>query len=496
LLVVSVFLFTSCFGNRASAASVPAATADGFVRAHRLVSTRSVTAQAAFDDGLTLLYAFNPEQARVSFRSALEADPSLAIAWWGVAMSYGTNLNVSFDGAAQRHGRDAVVKARALATRASPVERALIEAAVARFVYDRDADADRSARAYRDAMYAAASDYPNDDDVQTLAAEAEMNVHPWSFFDPNGTPTAGTPGIISRLQTVLARDPEHIGANHYLIHALEESPHPEGALAAAQRLAADRVEPAAEHLIHMPAHDFMRVGMYHEAGVANARAIDAYHTYLASDPAGHADYFGHDCVFGVDAFMMSGEYARARALAASCNGGRGGLLAIVDLRFAHYDALASDEHAGAPSRRVCSPYTTDASTSQRRDSPRCAEIATTWASSPRTFSKPQSQRAAAIEVPKSRLFRGPPTCRTAKATPNRRNSGCRCSSRSARRNSAPAITRRPSDLSAARWRATATTLARCSASRERSNERAEPRTPAPPTSVTRSHGGRQTANSI
>jgi tetratricopeptide (TPR) repeat protein len=319
---------------------------DGFARAHRAVSTTSPTAQAAFDDGLTLLYAFNPEQACVSFRHALDADPHLAIAWWGVATSYGVNINTSFDPASQRLGRDAIAKALSLEGTASPAERALIDAAGKRFAFDRAAEEDRAAAAYRDAMYVAASDLPDDDDVQTLAAEAEMDVHPWSYFNRDGSATTGTAGIISRLQTVLARDPAHIGANHLLIHALEESPHPEGALAAAERLAADRFEPAAEHLIHMPAHTFMRVGMYHEAGDANARAVDAYRIYLASSPAGHADYFGHDCVFGVDAFTMSGEYARARALALACNDGRGGLLAVVDMRFGRYDALASDEHTG------------------------------------------------------------------------------------------------------------------------------------------------------
>jgi Tfp pilus assembly protein PilF len=329
------------------AALVAGPTADGYVRAHRPVSTSDAAAQAAFDDGLTLLYAFNPEQARVSFEQALAADPHLALAWWGVAMSHGVNINLAFEASAQRQGRDAIAKARALESYASPVERALIEAAAQRFAFVRDADADRSARAYRDAMYATASDYPNDDDVAVLAAEAEMDVHPWSYFDEDGTATAGTSGIVSRLETVLARTPAHIGAEHLIIHALEESKDQGPALDAARRLAADRFEPAAEHLTHMPSHTFMRVGLYHEAGLANARAVDSYHVYLANAPAGHADYLGHDCVFGVDAFMLSGEYARARALALACNDGAGGLLAAVDLRFARYDALAQDRDPGA-----------------------------------------------------------------------------------------------------------------------------------------------------
>jgi len=340
LLGVFALLSTLASTTTAFPAAAPATTP--YVRAHRIVSTQSTRAQAAFDDGLTLLYAFNPEQARRSFESAASADPNLAMAWWGVAMSYGVNINTPFESAQARHGHDAIAKARALQSGVPPPERALIAAATQRFAFDRPSDGDRAAAAYRDAMDAAATAYPDDDDVQTLAAEAEMDVHPWSYFNADGTATQGTQGIIARLQRVLARDPAHIGANHFLIHALEESPHPQDALAAANRLAADSFEPAAEHLAHMPAHAFMRVGKYQAAGEANVRALDLYRTYLAADPAGHADYFDHDCVFGVDAFMMSGDYQGARGVAAECARGGVGMLPIVELRFRRWDALATD----------------------------------------------------------------------------------------------------------------------------------------------------------
>lgn len=322
--------------------SAAAPASDAYVRAHRVVSTHSAQAQAAFDDGLTLLYAFNPEQARRSFENAASADPDLAMAWWGVAMSYGVNINTPFDSAQARHGHDAIAKARGLESDASASERALIAAATQRFAYDRPSDAERSADAYRDAMEAAATTHLDDDDVQTLAAEAAMDVHPWSYFNADGSATSGTPAIIARLQRVLARDPAHIGANHFLIHALEESPHPQDALAAATRLVADSFEPAAEHLAHMPSHAFMRVGQYEAAGEANERALGLYRTYLAGDPAGHADYFDHDCVFGVDAFMMSGDYEGARRIAGVCARGSVGMLPIVELRFRRWDALASN----------------------------------------------------------------------------------------------------------------------------------------------------------
>ena len=317
------------------------------VHAHRGVSTVNGDAQAAFDEGLTLLYAFNPEEARRAFERAVHADPALAIGWWGVAMSYGVNINTGFDAGAQQHGHEAIVKAQTLEAGTSAAERSLIEAAATRFKYQGANDGDRSARAYRDAMNAVAGIYPADDDVQVLAAEAEMDVHPWSFFNRDGTPVGNTLDTIARLQAVLARSPRHLGANHYIIHALEESPNPERALPAADYLASIPLEPAAEHLIHMPAHAYMRAGRYHDAGIANLHAIEAYHKYLANDPAGHADYFGHDCVFGVDAFLMSDEVARAHEMATLCARSGATMSSLIDLRFRRWDALTGDDSLGS-----------------------------------------------------------------------------------------------------------------------------------------------------
>ena len=316
-----------------------------FLRAHHLVSTEIADAQVAFDDGLTLLYAYNPEAARVAFEKAAAADPHLAIAWWGVAMSYGPNINTDFDTANAKRGHDAIERATKLQAGASPVEVALIDAADKRFAHFGPSDGDASAKIYRNAMNATAMQFPDDDDVQALTAEAGMDMRPWAYFKDDGTPQAGTQDIISRLQLVLARDPAHIGAEHFLIHAVEESKHPELALDAARRLAAGNFEPGAEHLIHMPAHTFERVGLYHEAGVANARAVDALLAYLAHQPgANHGAYLGHDCLFGVDAFMMSGEYERGHALAQTCeqNDGGKGLIRIVDYRFRRWNALSAD----------------------------------------------------------------------------------------------------------------------------------------------------------
>jgi len=350
LLAVLGFLFTLASSRSdiaAGAACGPAATVtvDGFERAHRCVSTSNAAAQAAFDDGLTLLYGFDPEEARRSFERAAREDPGLAIAWWGVANSYTPNINTSFDPADQRRGRDAIARAGLHRDAASPGERALIDATAKRFAYVGAKDEARSARGYRDAMFAAAKTFPEDDDVRALAAEAEMDVHPWAYFTPAGKATPGTADLIAHVRAVLERNPAHIGAEHFAIHAFEESAQPEDALDAARRLAARHFEPAAEHLTHMPAHAFMRVGAYHEAGEANARAVASYLAYYAGNPIGHNDYFGHDCAFGVDAFLMAGESARARTIAAACQRNGARFEATIDLRSADWGALAGD--AGA-----------------------------------------------------------------------------------------------------------------------------------------------------
>ncbi|GAC1406941.1 MAG: hypothetical protein NVSMB64_13200 [Candidatus Velthaea sp.] len=347
--LLAVLGFLSCLvlsqtELRAGGTCVPGPTVvgEGFDRAHRCVATPEPAAQSAFDDGLTLLYGFNPEEARRAFERAARADPSLAMAWWGVANSYAPNINTSFDPANQRRGREAIARAKAHRDAATPADRALIDATASRFAYDGPKDEARSARAYRDAMFAVAKAFPSDDDVRAFAAEAEMDVHPWSYFTQDGKPTAGTNALIAQLHAVLERTPDHIGAEHFAIHAYEESMQPEEALAAARRLAARHFEPGAEHLTHMPAHTFMRVGAYHEAGEANARAIAAYLTYNANDPAGHGDYLGHDCAFGIEAFMMAGERGRARALMATCKSHAPDFAAAIDLRFADWQALAND----------------------------------------------------------------------------------------------------------------------------------------------------------
>jgi tetratricopeptide (TPR) repeat protein len=342
VLLFTVGLLASLGSPTLAQSPAPGSAASpAYDSAHRPVSTQSAEAQRAFDEGLTLLDAFNPREARRAFRQAATADPNLAMAYWGTALSYGVNINTDYDPVAQRSGHDAIVQAQAHEAGASGVERALIAAAQERYAAMGPGDADRSARAFRDAMAAVALKYPNDDDVLTLAAEAELDVHAWNQWTSDGRPVEGTERAIAWLKTVLARDPAHIQAEHLYIHAVEASPHPGDALDAARRLAAYRFEPAAEHLTHMPAHTFMRVGEYTQAGESNTAAIAMFDAYLAGPhEPGHESYRGHDCSFAVGAFAMAGTYTLARDSAAQCGASSRKLLALTAIRFRNWQDLA------------------------------------------------------------------------------------------------------------------------------------------------------------
>ena len=309
--------------------------------AHRATSTQSPAAQHAFDEGLTLLYAFNPDQARAAFLRAAAADPAFALAYWGVAESYGVNINTSFDSGGQRKGHDAIVEAQARESGASDAERALIAAAAARFAYAKQGDAQRSADAYAGAMRAAATTFATDDDVLTLAAESLLDDEGYEHWYSGTTPSPRVAEAVALLDAVLARDPGHIGANHLLIHALGATRR-DDAVAAARRLAADRFEPGAEHLAHMPSHAFMRVGAYDEAARSNVAAVALFAADAAPDARAHTSYLGHDCEFGTWAFMMAGEYGQARSLAASCGSRNRRLAAYAAVRFGRWSDLEPD----------------------------------------------------------------------------------------------------------------------------------------------------------
>jgi tetratricopeptide (TPR) repeat protein len=246
---------------------------------HRPISTRSPEAQRYFDQGLILVYGFNHEAAGRSFREAARRDPTCAICWWGVALALGPNINAPMGPDAAREAWSAVGRARGLAAGASPVERELIEAVALRYAPDPER-ADRAAldQAYADAMLELQRRHPDDRDVATLSAEALMDLSPWNYWLSESEPKPAATVALALLEGVIERDPDHPGANHYLIHVVEEY-HPDRALPSAERLAA--LAPGAGHLVHMPSHIFWRVGRYEDALEINRRAAEADEGTLA-----------------------------------------------------------------------------------------------------------------------------------------------------------------------------------------------------------------------
>ena len=287
---------------------------DGLAKVHRPVVTGSPLAQRYFDQGMSLMWGFNHDEATRSFARAAQIDPHCVACFWGVSFTVGPNYNLLFLSAPRaKVAFEALGRARAEAAHGSAVEQALIGALAKRYP-GADAlgpDATLPVLAvYSDAMREVAKRFPDDLDVQVLYAESLMDLHAWKLWGADGTPTPGTLEVVARLESVLARDPQHVGANHYYVHALEQSTHPEKALAAIAVLA--RAAPAEGHLVHMPAHILQRVGRYEEAAEANRRGAAADLAYV-----GHTtppDYYismygGHNYQFLAYSTAMEGRRA-------------------------------------------------------------------------------------------------------------------------------------------------------------------------------------------
>src|SRR5262252_4313669 len=251
----------------------PAELIPGMGDVRHTVSTSNAEAQRFFNQGLALVYGFNHEEAVRSFKRSAELDPQLAMAHWGVALSLGPNINSPVDAEREKAAYEAIQKARALASKASESDRAYIDALSKRYSNDPKADLKKLDVDYKNAMAELARRYPDDLDAATLYAESLMDLNPWHYWSKEGKAGAGTEEIVSVLESVLRRNPDHIGANHYYIHAVEASLHPEWALPSAQKL--KTLAPAAGHLVHMPAHIDIRAGNYEAAARSNAYAAEA-----------------------------------------------------------------------------------------------------------------------------------------------------------------------------------------------------------------------------
>jgi tetratricopeptide (TPR) repeat protein len=279
---------------------------------HHPITTTSEQAQRYFDQGLRLVYAFNHEEAIRSFEAAAQQDPQAAMPYWGIALALGPNINSAMEKKDEGRAVEMVQKARQLADHTTRGEKAYIEALVARYVGRKGTKRRGLDEAYAKAMRSVAQQFPEDDDAATLFAEALMDLRPWDLWKPDGGPQPGTDEIVTTLESVLAQNPDHPGACHYYLHAVEASSQPERALPCAERLPG--LMPGAGHLVHMPAHIYMRLGKYHEAVERNQQAVEIDQQYLASrDQTGEyaEGYYTHNLHFLWASLAMEGRNVEA-----------------------------------------------------------------------------------------------------------------------------------------------------------------------------------------
>lgn len=278
LLKISILVGLLAAAGNIHARRLPAPILSGLGDLHHPVTTGSPEAQRFFDQGLRLVYGFNHKESIRSFRAAAQLDPDCAMAWWGVAYAYGPHVNKPMTEEENARAWEALTEAKRRAPSATARERGYIRALSARYTAAYSADRSALDRAYAAAMRELAREYPDDLDARTLLAEALMDTMPWDYWAGDRSPKPETEEAMAALKFVLKRNPNHPGANHFFIHAVEAGPSPETGLPAADRLAL--YAPGAGHLVHMPSHIYMRVGQYADASKANERAVKADRTYI------------------------------------------------------------------------------------------------------------------------------------------------------------------------------------------------------------------------
>lgn len=315
VVLTTLLIFTLPLNALAQTEASRAPLFEGLGDHQHLITTDSGLAQRYFEQGLVLAFGFNHPEAHRSFLQAAELDPDAAMAWWGAAWVLGPNINSAMSPENGRKARELLQKAQATASEVSAREQAYINALAKR--YGPETMDDRSSRdeAFARAMGQVAADYPDDLDAQVIHAESLMNLTPWAYWQENGEPKVQTEILLKTLNSVLQRNPDHPQANHLLIHTVEAGDPGQG-LDAARRL--ESLVPTAGHLVHMPAHIYMRVGQYHNATQANLRAIEADQRYLAQvDPQSEyrLGYVPHNYHFGWSAATLEGRSELAIRLA-------------------------------------------------------------------------------------------------------------------------------------------------------------------------------------
>ena len=271
------------------------------------ITTQRPLAQRYFNQGLVLAYGFNHAEAVRSFQAATQVDPDCAMCHWGLAYALGPNINAAMEAGDVPTAYEAVQRAKTLSKAATKREQGYIEALAQRYSAAPVEDRSPLDQAFAQATGEVAAAYPDDLDAQVLYAEALMDTMPWDYWQEDGTPRPETTEVLNTLETVMAKEPNHPWALHLYIHAVEKQ-RPELGIAAADRLG-DLV-PAAGHLVHMPSHIYIRVGRYHDAVVANQKAVLADLDYVSQCHAQglyQVGYMPHNHHFLWFAALMDGE---------------------------------------------------------------------------------------------------------------------------------------------------------------------------------------------
>jgi tetratricopeptide (TPR) repeat protein len=323
IVVCVAAAFAGCQSTQEGAPEGKAPLFDNLGSHHRTITTTSPDAQRYFDQGLTLTYSFNHDEAIRSYTEATKLDPNCAMAWWGIALCNGPHINNAvMDEPHSKAAWDALQNAKSRKANGTPTEQALIDALGSRY-------ADPAAgklpltpeerapldRAYAQAMKGVRGSFANDTDVGSLYAESLMDLRPWDFWTKEGKPQEGTEELLVVLEDVLVKAPDHPGANHLYIHAVEASPRAAKAIPSADRLRT--LVPGAGHMVHMPAHIDVRVGRWDKAAVQNQEAIKVDRAYRAISPRQgfYNIYMAHNHQFLSWACMMEGRSKESIAAA-------------------------------------------------------------------------------------------------------------------------------------------------------------------------------------
>lgn len=252
---------------------------DGLDVLNYTITTKSKEAQKFFNQGLVLAYGFNHAEAARSFYYASKLDPDCAMCYWGYAYVLGPNYNAGMEPGNYERAYKAIRKATELSEHATQKEKDLIHALSARYVAEPVDDRSNLDIAYSESMKKLYQKYPEDAEIAALYAESVMDLHPWDLYEKDGTPKKWTPEIVSLLESIMDKNPNHPGAHHFYIHAVEASTNPERSIKSAAMFDNGLV-PGSGHLTHMPSHTYIRTGDYHKGTIANinAVAIDSVYT--------------------------------------------------------------------------------------------------------------------------------------------------------------------------------------------------------------------------